>query len=157
VSEGKIKMPSYYQSVHSISIQAPAGKIYEALTDWAVRSKWRKGIKITWEGEPRAFVGQKVTFRVEGFPSYSFPFRITGLEPSRRFYMEYAGKPLKGRAAVEINTEEIGCRVDFHWMKVEAVGLLANLYFALGLGMRAHRARTMETLQLLKGYLEQPA
>lgn len=148
---------SYTQSTHSLSVAAPAEKIYEALTDWNLRSKWRRGIEITWEGEPQAFVDQKVAFKVKRpLLSYSFSFRISGLEPSCRIYMEYLGQPLRGRAAVEIVPEEKGCRVDFHWMKVEPAGFLAGLYFALGLGMRAHRLRTMETLRMLKEYLESP-
>jgi uncharacterized protein YndB with AHSA1/START domain len=134
---------------------APAGKIYEALTDWTLRSKWRRGIEITWEGDPLAFVNQRVTFQVKGrLLPYSFSFRISGLEPPRRVYMEYLGKTLRGRAAVEIVPEETGCRVDFHWMKVEPAGLLSKVYFALGLGMRTHRRRTIETLRLLKEHLE---
>lgn len=148
-------MASYRQSTDSLLIQAPPEEIYASLTDWALRLKWRPGMGIRWEGEARAFVGQKVSFRVQNpFFSYWFSFRITGLEPPRRFYMEYAGKPLKGRAAVEITPEDGGCRVAFHWMKVEPVGFLARLYFALGLGARSHRRRTLETLRLLKNHLE---
>jgi hypothetical protein len=150
-------MASYYQSTHSISVNASAEKIYEALTDWPTRSKWRKGIEIIWEGEPKASVNQKVTFHVKrGLLPYSFSFRITGLEPPRRFYMEYTGKPLRGRAAVEINSEHKGCNVAVHWMKVEAVGLLPWLYLKLGLGMRSHRKHTLQTLRMLKQHLEQP-
>lgn len=146
---------SYYQSTHSLSIAAPAEKIYEALTNWPLRAQWRRGVEISWEEEGRAFVGQKVSFKVKRpLFSYSFSFRVSGLEPSRRLYMEYLGKPLTGRAAVEINPEQGGCRVEFHWMKVEPVGAAAKLYFTLGLGMRTHRDRTLETLRMLKEHLE---
>ncbi len=150
-------MASYYQSTQSLFIPASAEKVYEALTNWAVRSQWRSGIEIDWEEEGRAFLNQKVTFRVKRpLFSYSFSFRVTGLEPPRRFYMQYIGKPLKGRAAVEINPEDQGSRVVFHWMKVEPAGWVARLFFILGLGMRTHHARTMETLQMLRGYWEGP-
>ncbi len=145
----------FYQTVHSISVNSPAEKIYEALTHWVDRAAWRHGIGIQWEGENRAFVGQKVSFKFKSFLfSYSFSFRVSGMEPPRRLYMEYTGKPLQGRAAIEIVPEEKGCRVDFHWMKVEPAGLISKIYFALGLGMRAHRRRTMETLRMLKNHLE---
>ncbi len=145
----------YYQSTHSLSVAAPAEKIYEALTNWPLRAQWRRGIEIHWEGDAKAFRGQTVSFKVKRpFFSYSFSFRISGLEPPRRLYMEYTGRPLKGRAAVEIVPEEKTCRVDFHWMKVEPEGWMAKLYFALGLGMRTHRLRTRETLRMLKEYLE---
>jgi hypothetical protein len=148
-------MASHYQSTHSLFIKAQPWKVYEALTNWTLRSNWRRGIGIAWEGEPKAFPRQKVTFKVKRpLFSYSFSFRITGLEPPRRFYLEYEGKPLRGRAAMEINPEEEGCRVSFHWMKVEPAGWPARLFFALGLGMRVHGARTMETLKMLKDYLE---
>jgi uncharacterized protein YndB with AHSA1/START domain len=148
---------SYYQSTQSLLIQASPDQVYEALTHWTARSQWRSGIEIQWEGEERASLNQRVTFRVKRpLFSYSFSFRVTGLEPPRRFYWEYSGKPLKGRAAVEINPEDRGSQVVFHWMKVEPAGWAARLFFALGLGMRAHQARTMETLQMLKGYLETP-
>ncbi len=151
-------MASYQQSTYSLLIQAPPEQIYASLTDWALRLKWRPGMGISWEGGGGAFVGQKVCFRVKSpFFSYLFSFRITGLEPPRRIYMEYGGKPLKGRAAVEITPEDGGCRVGFHWMKVEPVGFLARVYFALGLGARSHRRRTLETLRMLKTYLEQTA
>lgn len=145
-------MPSYYQSVHSVSINAPQEKIYEALTDWALRQKWRPGMTITWEGDSKAFVGQRVTFRPNG--GVPFSFRITGLEPFRRFFMEYEGKPFRGRAAMEITPQEGGCQVAFHWMKVEPVGWIAKIYFALGFGMRTHQRRSLATLQMLKEYLE---
>ncbi len=146
---------SHYQSTHSLSVAAPAEKIYEALTVWPLRAQWRRGIDIHWEGGAKAFVGQSVSFRVKRpWYSYSFSFRVTGLEFPRRFYMEYTGKPLAGRAAVEIVPEVKGCRVDFHWMRVEPGGWAARLYFALGLGMRAHRLRTLETLRMLKEHLE---
>lgn len=148
---------SYYQSTHSLSVAAPAEKIYEALTNWPLRAQWRRDIGISWEGEDRAFVGQTVSFKVKRpFFSYSFSFRVSGLEPPRRLYMEYTGKPLMGRAAIEIVPEEGGCRVDFHWLKVEPAGWAARLYFALGLGMRTHRLRALETLRMLKEHLEKP-
>jgi uncharacterized protein YndB with AHSA1/START domain len=160
-------VPPYFRSTHSLFIQAPPEKIYEALTDWALRSRWRKGIGIEWEGDSKAFLNQNVTFKVKGFPSYSFSFRVSGIEPPRRLFMEYLDKPLRGRAAIEIDpstrparlgrgSEEKGCEVAFHWMKVEPVGWSARFYFALGLGMWAHRIRTMETLRMLKEYLEKP-
>lgn len=148
-------MPSCFQSTHSILLKATPEKVYEALTDWAVRSQWRKGIEMSWEGDSKAFVSQQVTFKVKSGPfKYFFSYRITGLEPPHRVYMEYTGIPLKGRAAMEITTEEGGSRVAFHWMKVEPGDWRAKLYFALGLGMRSHRVRTLETLRMLKEYLE---
>jgi hypothetical protein len=39
-------------------------------------------------------------------------------------------------------------------MKVEPIGLLARIYFALGWGMVSHRSRARETLGMLKEYLE---
>ncbi len=146
---------SYYQSTHSISVAVPAEKIYEALTHWVQRAAWRHGIGIQWEGENRAFVGQKVKFKFKNFLfTYSFSFRVSGMEPPRRLYLEYIEKPLQGRGAIEINPEAGGCRVEFHWMRVEPAGFLSKLYFALGLGMRAHRKRTLETLRMLKNHLE---
>ena len=116
-------MAPYYQSTQSLFIPTSPEKVYEALTNWAVRSQWRRGIAIDWEEEGKAFLNQKVTFRVKRpLFSYSFSFRVSGLEPPRRLYMEYTGKPLTGRAAVEINPEGNGSHVVFHWMKVEPVG-----------------------------------
>ena len=148
-------MPAFYQSTYSLSVQATPEKIYEALTTWHIREKWRKGIRIKWDGPSKAFTGQHVTFRVRGpYLGYAFGFKITGLEPYSRIYMEYDGFTLKGRSAVEITPEGSGCSVAFHWMKVEPGHILARVYFALGFGMRAHRARTMETLRMLKEHLE---
>lgn len=147
-----------YQNTHAILVQAPAARIFEALTDWSLRSQWRRGIDITWEDEHEAFVGQRVSFRVKGgLLPYSFSFRITGLEPPRRFFMEYTGTPLRGRAAVEIRAAGAENLVSFHWMKVEPQGLASRLFFALGLGERQHARRTKETLRMLKEYLEKPA
>lgn len=152
---GKGEILPYYQSTHSLSVAAPAEKIFESLTNWPLRAQWRQGIDVSWEEEGKAFVGQKVSFKVKRpWFSYSFSFRVTGLESPRRLYMEYLGKPLTGRAALQIVPEERGCRVEFHWMKVEPAGVAARLYFALGLGMRTHRQRTLETLRMLKEYLE---
>jgi len=149
-------MPFHFQSSQSISVKAPADKVYEALTDWAKRSVWREGIRMSWEGDSRAFVGQRVTFKVKGGPfAYFFSYRITGLEPPYRVFMDYTGKPLKGRAALEIVPLEEGCRVSFHWMKVEPGSFLARAYFALGLGAQTHNERTEETLRMLKSHLEE--
>jgi uncharacterized protein YndB with AHSA1/START domain len=145
---------AFYQSAESLVIQASAEKIYEALTDWNLRRQWRPGLSLSWDGPDRAQVGQIVRFQVTGFPSSRFQYRISGLEPFQRVYMEYTGKPLRGRAAIEIVPEEGGCRVSFYWMRVEAASLTAKLYFALGFGLRTHQARTRETLRLLKDYLE---
>src|SRR6185295_11987829 len=147
-------MPRYYQSTHSLFIQALPEKIFGALTDWAARAQWRPGLSVEWEGGAQAFVHQKVVFRVKSLFPYSFSYRVTGLEPPHRIYMEYTGKPLAGRSAVEITPEEGGSRVAFHWMKVEPRGPLARFYFALGLGTRSHANRTRKTLRMLKDYLE---
>ncbi len=148
-------MASYYQSTQSLFISASPEKVYGALTDWPVRCQWRQGIEIDWEEEGKAFLNQKVTFRVKKpLFTYSFSFRVSGLEPPRRLYIEYTGKPLKGRAAVEINSEGQGSQVIYHWMKVEPVGWAAKTFFNLGLGMRAHRAGVVDTLGMLKAYLE---
>ncbi len=151
-------MPSYYQSVQSLFLQAPPGKVYGALTDWSLRAQWRKGIQVKWEGPPQAFVGQEVAFRVPGpLLRYTVRFRVTGLEPPHRFYLEYFGKPLEGRHGVEVAAREGGCLVSFYWMKVKPVGLAAKLYFGLGLGSRAHRRRVTETLRMLKEFAENQA
>jgi uncharacterized protein YndB with AHSA1/START domain len=154
----KVKqMPSFYQSSQSILIQAPPEKVYGALTDWALRAQWREGIQIRWEGSPRAFPGQQVEFGIQG-PLWRtrIRFKVTGLEAPARLYLEYVGKPLEGRHAVEVTPEEDGSKVSFYWMKVRPVGWAARLYFALGFGMRAHRSRVTETLELLREYLENP-
>ena len=145
---------THTQSVESLFIAAEPGRDYEALTNWEKRGQWRTGIQLKWEGDSRAFIGQEVQFKIKGVPSYTFSYRITGLEPGRRVYMEYTGYPLKGRSAVEITPRTGGCEVAFHWMKVEAVGFFPRFYFALGLGLQAHRRRTRETLRMLKEYLE---
>ena len=148
-------MPSFYQSVQSQFIQAPPERIYDALADWALRSQWRKGIQVEWKGNSQAFVGQEVTFKIKGLIfCYRIRFKVTGLEPPYRLYMEYFGKSLEGRHAIELTPEKEGCRVAFHWMKVNPVGVLAKLYFALGFGMRDHRIRVQETLGMLKEYVK---
>jgi uncharacterized protein YndB with AHSA1/START domain len=149
-------MPPYYQSTHTLFIQAPPEKVYRALANWELRSLWRKGIQMKWEGSSQAYPGQEVTFRIQGgFIGYSFRFKVTGLEPSHRLYMEYLGKPLEGRNAIELIPQKGGCQVAFHWMKVKPKGFLAKTYFWLGLGMRSHRIRSMETLRMLKQHLEE--
>ncbi len=154
MSKGK-PVAAFYQSIHSLFVQAPPEKVYKALTTWHIRAKWRKGIRIKWDGPSEAFPGQHITFYVKGTClGYAFGFKIAGLEPCRRIYMEYDGFSLKGRSAVEIAPSGSGCNVAFHWMKVEPGHIIARLYFTLGFGMRTHRARTMETLQMLKEYLE---
>jgi uncharacterized protein YndB with AHSA1/START domain len=148
-------MARYYQSTHSTLLPAPPERVYESLTDWPVRAGWRRGVRIRWEGEPRAFQGQSVSFRVKGpFFSSSFRLRVTGTEPPRRLYWEYAGKPLRGRGALEIFPEGEGSRLCFHWMKVEPEGLGARLFFRLGLGQALHRAGTLKTFRMLKAHLE---
>jgi len=148
-------MPDFYQSTRSILVKAPAEKAYAAMTDWAQRSQWRPGIEMSWEGEAKALTGQRVTFKVKEGPfAYFFSYRVTGLEPPHIAYLEYTGKPLKGRAALEIVPTDEGCQVLFHWMKVEPGNLLAKIYFLLGMGVRAHQERTDETLRMLKNHLE---
>jgi uncharacterized protein YndB with AHSA1/START domain len=145
---------AFYQSEESIVIQAAPEKIYNALTDWTLRRQWRPGLSLSWDGADQAQVGQNVRFQAAGFPPTHFEYRVSGLEPFHRIYMEYTGRPLKGRAAIEIVPEEGGCRVGFYWMRVEASSLAAKIYFALGFGLKAHQTRTRETLRLLKDYLE---
>jgi len=146
---------SFHQSTRSILVKAPAEKAYAALTDWAERSKWRPGIEMSWEGDAKAFVGQKISFKVKEGPfAYFFSYRVTGLEPPFRAYLEYTGHPLKGRAALEIVPTDEGSQVSFHWMKVEPASFLAKVYFFLGMGLRAHQERTDETLRMLKNHLE---
>jgi hypothetical protein len=145
---------AFYQSEESILIRSTPEKIYNALTDWNLRRQWRPGLSLSWDGSDQAYVGQIARFQAAGFPRASFEYRISGLDPSQRVYMEYTGKPLTGRAAIEIVPEGGSSRVSFYWMKVEASSLAAKLYFALGFGLRTHQARTRETLRLLKKYLE---
>jgi hypothetical protein len=144
----------FYQSSDSIQIRTTPGKIYEALTHWKERMAWREGLTLHWEGPDQAVVGQKVFASLSGFPLYSFKFRITGLEPPYRIFMEYTDKPLKGRASIEIVPDQDFCHVTFYWMRVEPVGFLAKLYFALGWGLANHRRRTLQTLHMLKTHLE---
>ena len=145
-----------YQSAESILIQAAPEKIYAALTDWPARSKWRPGLTLQWEGPDQAKVGQKVRFKVEGLIASRFEYQITGLEPAHRIYMEYTAPPLKGTAAMEVEKEGSGCRVSFYWTKVEPVGFLAKLYFALGLGPAGHRRQTLKTLGFLGDSWKKP-
>jgi hypothetical protein len=113
-------------------------------------------MKIKWQGSAQARVGQEVSFRLEGnLPPVSFSYRITGLEPPRRIYMEYEGCSLQGRAAMEVTPLEKGCRVSFYWMKVEPKGFFAGVYFFLGWGLESHQRRTRQTLEMLKNHLEQ--
>jgi hypothetical protein len=149
-------MPTY-QSVHKLFIAALADEAYEALTNWEIRGQWRKGMEVQWEGTSKAFIGQSILFKIKGFPVYTFSYKITGLEPNYRVYMEYTGRFLKGRCAIEIKKREKGCEVAFHWMKVEPMGVLSKIYFVSGLGFRAHERRTKETLRMLKEYLESKA
>ncbi len=145
---------TYYQSREEIDIESSPEKIYRALIDWEVRSCWRLGLKMKWEGESKAFVGQEIHFEVEGtFPPAKFNYRIAGLEPPRRIFMDYIGN-LMGRAAIEITPLEKGCRVSFYWMKVEPKGLGEKIYFGLGFGLASHKRRTTQTLEMLKSYLE---
>lgn len=147
-------MAHIYPSELSTLVQAPAARVFTALTDWSIRAQWRKGIAIQWEGEAQAHVGQKVTFRVqEGLVPYRFSFRVTGVEAPRVLYFEYEGGPLKGRAAMELVPDGQGTKVLFHWMKVGPVGVFPRVLFALGWGERTHRANTLKTFGLLKGYL----
>ena len=144
-----------YQSLNEIEIKSSPGEIYRALTNWEERSSWRPGLKMKWQGEAQAFVGQEISFEIEGsFPPARFSYRVTGLEPSRRIYMEYIGSELSGRAAMEVTPLEKGCRVAFYWMKVEPKGLFPWIYFALGWGLASHKCRTAQTLEMLKNYLE---
>ena len=146
---------AYYQSRDEIEIQSSPEGIYRALTDWEEISRWRPGLKMEWQGEARAFVGQEISSEIEGsFPPARFSYRITGLEPPRRIYMEYQGSALQGRAAMEVTPIEKGCRVSFYWMKVEPMGVFARIYFPLGLGLSSHRRRTRQTLEMLKKHLE---
>ena len=149
-------MVRFYSDEQSIVIQASPDKAFQALTDWSLRSQWRKAIDIKWEGAAQAYVGQKVTFHVKNtlFP-YSFSFKVAGLEPNHLLFMEYLDRPLRGRAAVEVRGEGEGSRVTFHWMKVEPVGWTARIFFALGFGKRLHEVQTLETFKMLKTYLEE--
>lgn len=146
---------AYYQSRDEIEILSAPERAYQALTDWEERSRWRPGLKMKWQGETQAFVGQEISFEITGsFPLARFSYRVTGLEPPRRIYMEYTGSALSGRAGMEVTPLEKGCRVSFYWMKVEPKGLGAWIYFALGWGLASHKRRTAQTLEMLKGYLE---
>ena len=131
-----------YQSRNDVEIQSTPERIYRALTNWEERSRWRPGLKMKWEGSAQAFVGQVVSFDVEGsYPPASFCYRITGLEHSRRIYMEYMDSALSGRAAMEVTPLEKGCQVSFYWMKVEPRGLWAWIYFRFGFGLSAQIGR----------------
>ncbi|HET9869814.1 MAG TPA: SRPBCC family protein, partial [bacterium] len=90
---------TFYQSIESIFVAAPPARAYQALTDWKARAAWRPGLSIVWDGPDQAAVGQVVHFRVAGFPPSFFSYRVTGLEPGRRIFMEYQAPPLRGRAA----------------------------------------------------------
>ncbi len=141
--------------MEEIEILCSPEQAYHALTDWEERSRWRRGMKIEWQGSAEASVGQEVSFRTEGaFPPVFFSYRIMGLEPPGRIYMEYMNCSLQGRAAMEVTPMEKGCRVSFYWMKVEPKGWITRIYFVLGLGMKSHRHRTMETFRMLKEHLE---
>jgi len=148
---------SFYQSTDTIEIRTTPGKIYEALTVWKERMTWRKGLILQWEGGDQAVTGQTIRARVAGFPEHTFEFKITGLEPPYRVFMEYIGQPLKGRASIEIIPDQGFCHVSFYWMRVEPVGFLAELYFRLGWGLANHRRQTQQTLRMLKEYLEKTA
>jgi Polyketide cyclase / dehydrase and lipid transport len=148
---------SFYQSTESIVIRAKAERVYQALTNWKERMSWRQGLLLQWEGPDQAVVSQKVTAGLQKFPSCPFQFQITGLEPPYRIFMEYTGKPLRGRAAFEIIPDGANCYVSFYWMKVEVVGFWSQLYFKLGFGLKTHRGRSRKTLQMLKDYLENKA
>ena len=145
---------AFYQASDSVVIQAPPQRVYEALTHWHERMIWRKGLALEWEGEEKAVIGQKISARVQGFPAHVFEFQIIQLEPPYRIFMEYTGKPLKGRAGLEIIPDGSNSHLSFYWMKVEPVGFWCGLYFRLGLGLRAHRRETQESLRMLKEYLE---
>lgn len=146
---------AYYQSRDEIEILSAPERAYQALTDWEERSRWRPGLKMKWQGEAKAYVGQEIAFEIAGsIPPARFSYRITGLEPPRRIYMEYTGSALSGRAAMEVTPLEKGCRVSFYWMKVESKGLFPRIYFALGWGLASHKRRTAQTLEMLKNYLE---
>jgi len=145
---------SFYQSTETIVVQAKAERVYEALTHWKERMAWREGLWLQWEGSDKAVVGQKVTARLKKFPSSPFEFQISQLEPPYRIFMEYVGKPFRGRAAFEIVPDGADCHVSFYWMKVEVVGFWSRLYFQLGFGLKTHQQRSQKTLQLLKDYLE---
>jgi hypothetical protein len=109
-----------------------------------------------WKGEAKAFVDQEIHYEVEGtFPPAKFSYRIAGLEPSRRIFMDYTGN-FRGRAAIEITPLEKGCRVSFYWMKVEPMGFGEIIYFGLGWGLASHKRRTLQTLEMLKNHLEKP-
>lgn len=144
----------HYSSELSAVLQATPEKVFQALTDWSLRSQWRPGIAIQWDGEPKAHVGQRVTFRVQGglFP-YSFSFRVTGVEAPRLLYFEYEDGPLKGRAALEVAPQEGGTKAIFHWMKVEPVGFLSRVLYVVGWGMKTHQAQVGRTFEMLKEYL----
>lgn len=148
-------MARRYASEVSLEVQASAERVFQALTDWSIRSQWRKGITIQWEGAPQAFAGQKVVFHVKGgLLPYRFAFRVTGVEAPRRLFFVYEDGPLKGRAALEVVPQENGSKVIFHWMKVEPIGVIARFLFAIGWGTATHRVRTLETLRMLKKHLE---
>jgi hypothetical protein len=140
-----------YQSADSLVISSTPGKVYEALTHWKERMAWRKGLLLQWEGADQAFVGQVISNRISG---HSFQYKITGLEPPYRIFMEYTGKSLQGRASIEIIPDGTQSHVTFYWMKVEPIGLLSQLYFQMGLGLASHRRRTRQTLEMLKEHLE---
>jgi hypothetical protein len=147
---------AFYQSTESIVIKAKPERVYEALTTWKERMAWRTGLMLQWEGSDQAVVGQKITAGLDKFPTSSFHFQITQLEPPYRIFMEYFGQPFQGRAAFEIIPEGANCYVSFYWMKVEVVGFWNQLYFRLGLGLKTHKQRSQKTLQLLKEHLEKP-
>ena len=145
---------AHYQSADSIEICATPGKIYEALTRWKDRMVWRKGLSLKWEGQDQAAVGQEIVARIEGILPHFFQFKVTGLEPPYRLFFEYTGKPLRGRASIEIIPDQGFCQVSFYWLRVKPEGFWAQLYFRLGWGLANHRRQTGQTLQMLKAYLE---
>lgn len=145
-------MGRFYQSADSMTFPATPEKIFSLLTDWEVRNRWCPGIKVTWDGGSQAYVGQRVKF--EKAFGITWTFRVTGLEPGRRMFFEYQEGLFRGRAALETAPEGNGTQATFYWMRVEPHGWVARLYFALGLGLKAHRRNVLKTFRKLAEYLE---
>lgn len=141
------------QSVESIHLSAKPEIVFPVLRCWDMRSRWRPGVKLSWDGNSQAWVGQKVKFQKS--PWARWTLEVTGVDESGILYFRYIQGPLRGRGAFQVEPEEGGSKVSFIWMKVEPFGWLSKACFALGRGLSSHQKDSRKTLEMLGNYIDQ--
>ena len=86
---------------HRVKIQAPADRVWAAITNWTAQGEWMFATSVTDSGVPG--VGQHIE-AFTGFGPVGFldTMTVTKWEPPRRCEVDHTGKVVRGTGAFEV-------------------------------------------------------